>query len=125
MSFSRWLVLSRIWVRRRACASAAVALAPNSPGHLTRWAKSLTRQRRALLQQLFQLGLLRLDPVGVACLIRGPRIGGGLLDQLAEIVADNGNGGIELGEGCSVGHSGTPPWTLELTGFCMHVSGLR
>ena len=41
---------------------------------------------------------MRRDPVGVARLIRSARIGCGLLDQLPEIVADNGNGGIELGE---------------------------
>src|SRR6185436_10291711 len=82
--------------------------------------RSAFRQGRALLQQLFELGLLRRDPVGVARLIRSARIGCGLLDQLPEIVADNGNGGIELGEGYGVGHIGTPPWTLELTRAWMY-----
>src|SRR4029079_6796410 len=102
MSFSSWLVLFGIWVRPRACASAARISAANSLGYLSRWAIGLPRQRRTLLQQLIELGLLRRDPVGSARLIRGARIGGGLLDQLAEIVADDGNGGIELGEGCGI-----------------------
>src|SRR5450432_3442396 len=54
-------------------------------------------QRVALLDQLLKLfGLFR-DAVGVSLLILGARGPGGLLDQLPDIVANNGDAIVEFG----------------------------
>ena len=59
---------------------------------------SFLEQRVALLGQCFELlGLLR-DPVRVALLILGAGVSGGLLDQLPDVVAQDGDARIELGE---------------------------
>ena len=60
---------------------------------------SFLEQRVALLGQCFELlGLLR-DPVRVALPILGAGVSGGLLDQLPDVVAQDGDARVELGEG--------------------------
>ena len=55
-------------------------------------------QRIALLDQLVKLFSLLRDTIRVALLILGPRKRRGLLDQLPDIVAHNGDAIFEFGE---------------------------
>src|SRR6185295_2563488 len=60
---------------------------------------SFLQQRIALLGQGFELLCLLRDPVGVAFFILGAGVSGGLLDQLPDVVAQDGDARVELGEG--------------------------
>src|SRR4029450_8699128 len=59
---------------------------------------SFLQQRMSLPSQPFKLfGLLR-DPVGVAIFIVRARVGGGLLDQLPDVVTSDGDARLEFGK---------------------------
>src|SRR5580704_1983037 len=58
----------------------------------------LLQQRVALLSQSLKLFLLLRDAIGVAALVAGAGIGRGLLDELADIVARNGDAPFEFGK---------------------------
>ena len=60
--------------------------------------RSFLQQRVSLLDQRFKLFRLLRDPVRVAIFILGARECGGLLDQLPDILAGDGDALFELGE---------------------------
>src|ERR1700730_4463043 len=78
---------------------------------------SLLQQRIALLDQPIELFILLRKPVRVALLILGPRKRRGLLDQLPDIVANNGDALFEFGKRkrAAVGHYGFP-WPMTMSG---------
>src|SRR5206468_12158406 len=57
-----------------------------------------------LLQQLGEARLLVGDTIGDAAFVGRARVGGGLLDELAKIVADHRDALVEFGEVFGVGH---------------------
>jgi hypothetical protein len=56
------------------------------------------QQQLALLDQPVELFLLLGDPVGIAVLVLGARERGSLLDELADVVARNGDALLEFGK---------------------------
>lgn len=58
----------------------------------------ILEQGVALLEQRVELGLLLGEPVGVARLVAGARRGRRLLDELADVVARDGDAVFELGK---------------------------
>ncbi len=63
-------------------------------------------ERIALLRQPLELGLLLGDPLGRQLFVRRSRIGGRLLDQLAEVVRYHCDAVVELGDAQRIVRSG-------------------
>ncbi len=72
------------------------AIEPLSLGSSIAAALRLVAQFVALLDQPVELLLLLGDAVGVALLVAGARIGGGLFDQLADVVARDGDAALDV-----------------------------
>jgi hypothetical protein len=75
------------------------------------------QQRLTLLGQALKLLILLRDPIRIAILILGTRVRGGLLDELADVVANDGNARVKFGERdwVGVGHSQFPGIELRIS----------